>query len=228
MLLIGDSLFHNIRKPTTKVRESVETRIKSIGGCTVERLLCMMKENRFDNLFENQKHLILMIGTNSLAREKSEIVIGKFRRLLEVIREKYSTLETIAVCKVPTRTKTSIFYRSKGDNGGKSIRKRIEKFNRKLSRLKNEIRSDFNFSIIDVDFDPTVHLRRDGLHPNSIGVTFLSQILQNYAQTLQIWSFGFSLVFLSVQLRSQDRMHRCFEDEIFHRTKSWRPTVLQH
>ncbi|CAF3893734.1 unnamed protein product, partial [Rotaria magnacalcarata] len=71
MLLIGDSLLHHVRKPTTTPSESVETHIESIGGCTIDRLIALVQQEHFGSLFRNQKHLIIVIGTNTLAREKS-------------------------------------------------------------------------------------------------------------------------------------------------------------
>ncbi|CAF4388413.1 unnamed protein product, partial [Rotaria magnacalcarata] len=93
-------------------------------GCTIDRLIALVQQEHFGSLFRNQKHLIIVIGTNTLAREKSQSAIVKFEKLLHSIHRKYSYLTTIAVCTVPDRTKTSVFFRTYGDNGGKSIRKR--------------------------------------------------------------------------------------------------------
>ncbi|CAF1163660.1 unnamed protein product [Rotaria magnacalcarata] len=186
MLLIGDSLLHHVRKPTTTPSESVETHIESIGGCTIDRLIALVQQEHFGSLFRNQKHLIIVIGTNTLAREKSQSAIVKFEKLLHSIHRKYSYLTTIAVCTVPDRTKTSVFFRTYGDNGGKSIRKRIRNYNRKLKRLRKKQNKSKRFSIIKLDFDLSVHVSSDGLHPNAMGIEHLSSALQNYADTLKI------------------------------------------
>lgn len=184
MLVIGDSLLHHVRKPSTTPRESVETYVESIGGCTVDRLTMLIKQNHFSELFLNQKHLIVMIGTNNLARERSQSTIVKFEKLLQLIHRKYSSLRTIAVCTVPTRTKTSIFYRTYGDNGGKSIRKRIASYNRKLKRLSRKQTSSKRFEIIKLNFDLSIHVSKDGLHPNAAGIEHISNVLQAYADSL--------------------------------------------
>jgi lysophospholipase L1-like esterase len=186
MLLIGDSLLHHVRKPTTTPCESVETHIESIGGCTIDRLLTLIKQDHFKSLFLNQKHLIIMIGTNTLAREKSQSAIIKFEKLLHSIYRKYSYLNTIGICTVPERTKTSIFYRTYGDNGGKSIRKRIRKYNRKLKHLRKKQIKSKRFSIIKLNFDLSLHVSKDGLHPNAMGIEHISNVLQTYADTLQM------------------------------------------
>jgi len=183
MLLIGDSLLHHVRKPTC---ESIETHIESIGGCTIDRLIALIKKDHFKRLFVNQKHLIIMIGTNNLAREKSQSAIIKFEKLLHSIYRKYSYLNTIGICTVPERTKTSIFYRTYGDNGGKSIRKRIRKYNRKLKHLRKKQIKSKRFSIIKLNFDLSLHVSTDGLHPNAKGIEHISNVLQTYADTLQI------------------------------------------
>ncbi|CAF4270921.1 unnamed protein product, partial [Adineta steineri] len=97
MLLIGDSLLHHVRKPTTIPCESIETYIESIGGCTIDRLMAMIKQDNFKTLFYNQKHLVILIGTNNLARERSESTIIKFEKLLQLIYRKYPYLSTVAV-----------------------------------------------------------------------------------------------------------------------------------
>ena len=181
MLLIGDSLLHHVRKPTTVPCESVDTHIESIGGCTIDRLIALMDKDHFRGLFTHQKHLILMIGTNTLAREKSQSAIVKLKKLLQIIHRKYPFLRTVALCTVPARTKTSIFYRTYGDNGGKSIRKRIKKYNHKLKRLRKKLR----FSIIELKFDLAKHLSTDGLHPNGKGIAHISDVLQAYADTIR-------------------------------------------
>jgi lysophospholipase L1-like esterase len=186
MLLIGDSLLHHVRKPTTTPSESVETHIESIGGCTIDRLITLVKQEYFKSLFVNQKHLIIMIGTNNLAREKSQSALNKLEKLLHLIYRKYSYLNTIAVCTVPKRTKTSIFYRTYGDNGGKSIRKRIRKYNKNLKRLRKKQFTSKRFSIIKLNFDLSLHVSKDGLHPNAMGIEHISNVLQTYADTLQI------------------------------------------
>ncbi|CAF0865464.1 unnamed protein product [Adineta steineri] len=186
MLLIGDSLLHHVRKPTTIPCESIETYIESIGGCTIDRLMAMIKQDNFKTLFYNQKHLVILIGTNNLARERSESTIIKFEKLLQLIYRKYPHLSTVAVCTVPERTKTSIFYRTYGDNGGKSIRKRIRKYNRKLKHLRKKQPTSKKFHIIKLNFDLSLHVSKDGLHPNAKGIEHISNVLQNYADTLQI------------------------------------------
>jgi hypothetical protein len=82
-----------------------------------------------------------MIGTNNVAREKSESTISKLEKLFHLISRKYSYLNTIAICTVPERTKTSIFYRTYGDNGEKSMRKRIRRYNKKLKYLRDALRA---------------------------------------------------------------------------------------
>ncbi|CAF1550902.1 unnamed protein product [Rotaria sp. Silwood1] len=186
MLLIGDSLLHHVRKPTTSPCESVETYIESIGGCTIDRLIVLIKQDYFKRLFLNQKHLIIIIGTNNLAREKSQSTIIKLEKLFDLINRKYSYLNTIAICTVPERTKTSIFYRTYGDNGGKSIRKRIKKYNKKLKQLRKKQIKSKRFSIIKLNFDLSLHISNDGLHPNAMGIEHISNILQDYANTLKI------------------------------------------
>ena len=185
MLIIGDSLIRHIKKPLTTPIENVETHVKSIGGCTVDRLLSLIKSGHLQSLFDNQKHLVLMIGTNSLAREKSEIVIEKFEKLLNMIRKTYSVVRTIGVCTVPDRSKSSVYYRSRGDDGGKSIRKRIQNYNRKLKRLEKNQSINQRFTIIPIDFDLTVHVVKDGLHPNRQGVDLISNAIQIYVDTLK-------------------------------------------
>ncbi|UJR22833.1 hypothetical protein I4U23_025863 [Adineta vaga] len=184
MLLIGDSLLHHVRKPSTTPCESVDTHIESIGGCTLDRLIVLMKQDHFKTLFSYQKHLVIMIGTNNLARERSQSTIVKFEKLLHLIHRKYASLQTIAVCTVPERTKTSIFYRKYGDNGGKSIRKRIQSYNRKLKRLNKKQISSKRFSIIKLNFDLSIHVSKDGLHPNAAGIEHISNVLQMHADTL--------------------------------------------
>ena len=186
MLLIGDSLLRHVRKPTTVPCESIETHIESISGCTIDRLITLIKQEYFQSLFSNQKHLIIMIGTNNLAREKSQSVIIKLEKLLNLIHRKYSYLATVALCTVPTRTKTSIFYRSYGDHGGKSIRKRIEKYNKRLKHLRKRQIAPKRFSIIELNLDLSIHLSNDGLHPNATGIEYISNVLQTYANTLKI------------------------------------------
>jgi lysophospholipase L1-like esterase len=186
MLLIGDSLLHHVRKPITTPCESIESHIESIGGCTIDRLITLIKQEYFKKLFLNQKHLIIMIGTNNLAREKSQSTILKLDKLLNLIYRKYSYLNTIAICTVPERTKTSIFYRTYGDNGGKSIRKRIRRYNKKLKYLRKKQLKTQRFSIIKLNFDLSLHVSNDGLHPNSNGIEHISNVLQTYADTLQI------------------------------------------
>jgi lysophospholipase L1-like esterase len=186
MLLIGDSLLHHVRKPITISYESVETHIESIGGCTIDRLIALMKQDHFHSLFLNQKHVIIMVGTNNLAREKSQSTIMKSEKLLHLIYRKYSYLQTVAICTVPERTKTSIFYRKYGDNGGKSIRKRIRRYNRKLKHLRKKQIKSKRFSIIELNFDLSIHLSNDGLHPNAQGIEHISNVLQTYADTLNI------------------------------------------
>ena len=68
----------------------------------------------------------------------SQSSLVKLEKLLHLIYRKYSYFNTIALCTVPERTKTSIFYRTYGDNGGKSIRKRIRKYNKKLKQFKKK------------------------------------------------------------------------------------------
>ncbi len=182
MLLIGDSLLHHVHKPTTNPCESIETHIESIGGCTIDRLIALIKNDHFKRLFFNQKHLIIMIGTNNLAREKSQSTIDKLEKLIQLINRKYSGLNTMAICTVPERTKTSIFYRTYGDNGGKSIRKRIRRYNQKLKQLRKKQQ----FSIIKLNFDLSLHVSKDGLHPNAKGIEHISDVLQTYADTLEI------------------------------------------
>jgi lysophospholipase L1-like esterase len=186
MLLLGDSLLHHVRKPLTNPPESIETHIESIGGCTIDRLIALIKKDNFKSLFVNQKHLIIMIGTNNLAREKSESTIEKIERLIQLINRKYSELDTMDICTVPERTKTSIFYRTYGDNGGKSIRKRIRRYNRKLKQLQKKQPKSQRFSIIKLNFDLSLHVSKDGLHPNANGIEHISNVLQTYADTLQI------------------------------------------
>jgi lysophospholipase L1-like esterase len=186
MLLIGDSLLHHVRKPLTTPCESVETHIESIGGCTIDRLITLIKQDYFKRLFLNQKHLIIMIGTNNLAREKSQSTIIKLEKLLHLIHRKYSYLSTIAICTVPERTKTSIFYRTYGDNGGKSIRKRIQRYNKKLKQLRKKQIESQRFEIIKLNFDLSLHVSKDGLHPNAAGIEHISNVLQTYADTLKI------------------------------------------
>ena len=186
MLLLGDSLLHHVRKPTTNPCESVETRIESIGGCTIDRLTALMKQDHFRSSFFNQKHLVLMIGTNNLAREKSQAVLDKLEKLLGIIHRKHPSLSTVAVCTVPERTKTSIFYRTYGDNGGKSIRKRIRRYNRKLKHLREQQPRSKRFSIVRLKFDLSQHVSTDGLHPNGTGIEHISNVLQTYADTLRI------------------------------------------
>jgi lysophospholipase L1-like esterase len=188
MLLIGDSLLHHVRKPTTTPCESVETHIESIGGCTIDRLIGLIKKDHFKSLFLNQKHLIILIGTNNLARERSQSTLIKLENLIHLIYRKYSYLNTVAVCTVPERTKTSIFYRTYGDNGGKSIRKRIRKYNKNLKRLRRKQMKSKRFSIIKLNFDLSLHVSKDGLHPNAKGIEHISNVLQTYADTLQIGS----------------------------------------
>ena len=60
MILIGDSLLHHVRKADiTTPRESVETHIESIGGCTIDRMITLIKQDYFKSLFLNQKHLVI-------------------------------------------------------------------------------------------------------------------------------------------------------------------------
>lgn len=184
MLLIGDSLLHHVRKPSTTLNESVETHIESIGGCTIDRLIALIKQEHFKKLFLNQKHLIIMIGTNNLAREKSQSTIVKIEKLIQLINRKYSYLKTIGICTVPKRTKTSIFYRTYGDNGGKSIRKRIRRYNKKLKHLIKKQNQSQHFSVIKLNFDLSLHVSKDGLHPNASGIEHISNVLQTYADTL--------------------------------------------
>ena len=186
MLLLGDSLLHHVRKPTTTPKESVETHIESIGGCTIHRLTAMVKQDSFKRLFHQQKHLVILIGTNNLAREKSESTLKKLQNLIDLINRKYSTLDSIGICTVPERTKDSIFYRTYGDNGGKSIRKRIRRYNRKLKDLKKKQSKSRRFEIIKLKFDLSLHVSRDGLHPSPSGVEHISNVLQGYADTLEI------------------------------------------
>lgn len=186
MLLIGDSLFHHVRKPVAHPSESVNTYVESIGGCTIDRLTALIKQNRYHALFKNQKYLVLLIGTNNLAREHSQSAIEKFEKLLDVIHRKYSFLERIAVCTVPERTKDSIFYRTYGDNGGKSIRKRIRRYNKKLKELQKRQTRSKRFDIIRLKFDLSVHVSSDGLHPSPAGIEHISNVVQNYADTLEI------------------------------------------
>ncbi|CAF1098470.1 unnamed protein product [Rotaria sordida] len=186
MLLIGDSLLHHVRKPITTPCESVETYIESIGGCTIDRLITLIKQEYFKSSFLNQKHLIIAIGTNNLAREKSQSTIVKLENLLNLIYRKYSYLKTIGICTVPERTKTSIFYRTYGDNGGKSIRKRIRKYNQKLKHLRKKQIKSKRFTIIKLNFDLSLHVSNDGLHPNAKGIEHISNVLQAYADTLKI------------------------------------------
>lgn len=186
MLLIGDSLLHRVRKPTTTPNESVETLIESIGGCTIDRLIGLIKQDHFRKQFHHQKHLVILIGTNNLAREKSESTIEKMKELIQIINRKYAFLQTMAICTVPERTKTSIFYRTYGDNGGKSIRKRIRRYNRKLKSLRKKQNSSRRFAIIKLNFDLSIHVSKDGLHPNAAGTEHISTVLQDYADTLQI------------------------------------------
>ena len=185
MLLIGDSLLHHVRKPTTSPCESVETQIESIGGCTIDRLTALMKQDHFRSRFSNQKHLVLMIGTNNLAREKSQSALDKLEKLLYIIHRKYPSLSTVAVCTVPERTKNSIFYRTHGDNGGKSIRKRIRRYNRQLKQLREKQARSKRFAIIPLKFDLSRHVSSDGLHPNGTGIEHISNVLQTYADTLR-------------------------------------------
>jgi lysophospholipase L1-like esterase len=186
MLLIGDSLLHHVRKPLTTPNESVDTHIESIGGCTIDRLIALIKQDSLKKLFLNQKHLVIMIGTNNLAREKSQSTITKLEKLLHLISRKYSSLTTMAICTVPERTKTSIFYRTYGDNGGKSIRKRIRRYNKKLKQLRKKQIKSKRFAIIKLEFDLSLHVSKDGLHPNAKGIEHISNVLQSYADTLQI------------------------------------------
>ena len=181
MLLIGDSLLQHVRKPMTVPCEPVETHIVSIGGCTIDRLIALMQKDHFRGLVSHQKHVVLMIGTNTLAREKSQSAIVKVKELVQIIHRKYPFLQTVALCTVPARTRTSIFYRAYGDNGGKSIRKRIKKYNHKLKRLRKKLR----VAIIELTFDPAKHLSPDGLHPNGKGIGHISDVLQTYADTIR-------------------------------------------
>lgn len=186
MLLLGDSLLHHVRQPCTTPNESVETHIESIGGCTIDRLTGLIKQDSFKRLFYQQKHLVILIGTNNLAREKSQSTMKKFEKLIELIIRKYPLLESIGICTVPERTKDSIFYRTYGDNGGKSIRKRIRRYNRRLKDLKKKQSKSRRVKIIKLKFDLSVHVSRDGLHPNAKGIEHISNVLQNYADTLEI------------------------------------------
>lgn len=186
MLLLGDSLLHHVRKPTTSPRGSVETHIESIGGCTIHRLTAMIKQERFKSLFKNQKHLVIVIGTNNLARENSQSTIMKLEKLLDLIYRKYPDLKTVGISTVPDRTKDSVFYRTYGDNGGKSIRKRIKNYNRRLKKLRKRRSKSKQFSVIKLDFDLSTHVSSDGLHPNAAGIEHISNVLQDYADTLKI------------------------------------------
>lgn len=178
MLLIGDSLLRHVRL------SQPNSHTESIGGCTIDRLIVLLKQNYFRQLFNNQKHLVILIGTNNLAREKSDVTIGKTRQLIDLIYRKYSFIQTLAICTVPSRTKTSIFYRTYGDNGGKSIRKRIERYNRKLKSLRKKQHSTQRFSVIRLNFDLSLHVSNDGLHPTAAGIEHISNVLQEYANTL--------------------------------------------
>ncbi|CAF3890633.1 unnamed protein product, partial [Rotaria sp. Silwood1] len=147
ILLIGDSHLHHVQKPITTPCKSFETHIESIGDCTIDRLISLIKHENFNKLFFDQKHLIIMI-----------------EKLINLIQDKYSYLNTIGICTVPEHTKATIFYRIYGDNGEKSI----------------------PFKIIKLNFNLTIHLSNDGLHSNTIGMQHILNVLQTYANTLQI------------------------------------------
>ncbi|CAF4327158.1 unnamed protein product, partial [Adineta steineri] len=60
------------------------------------------------------------------------------------------------------------------------------KYNRKLKHLRKKQPTSKKFQIIKLNFDLSLHVSKDGLHPNAKGIEHISNVLQSYADTLQI------------------------------------------
>lgn len=159
IVLIGDSLARGVGLKLEQQNHMISTR--STSGAHIETITEEIKTME-DN---DDRHLVVLAGTNNIQQEGSEVVIAKFKCLLEASKKIKN--RKVTVIGIPRRDDLSSYQNSR----------RIG-VNMRLEELCNE--QDIEF----VGYEPaSSRLAKDGLHFNHLGQDELARKIFNHCKT---------------------------------------------
>jgi len=144
IMLVGDSLARGVGEKL--IKQSHMASKLSIGGAKIERI-----SEEIEKLKDSDdRHLVLLVGTNNLKAEGSELILSKFKAMMDV-------------CKKRSRKVTAVRIPRRADLTSYEQNKRVG-INLRLKDMCTENKFEF------FDYEPQrSRLARDGLHFNALG-----------------------------------------------------------
>lgn len=163
IVLIGDSLARGVgQKLEQQLSHMVTT--KSRGGARIEHVteqIGLLKDN-------DDRHLVVMVGTNNVQKENSEEIRGKYKSLLEACKKAKN--RKVSVIGIPRRLDLSGYQNSRRIGA-----------NRELEKMCSE--HDVGF----VSFEPyNSRIARDGVHLNHIGQDELAKKIFEHCKSFLV------------------------------------------
>jgi len=145
LMLVGDSLARGVGERL--VQQSNMASKLSIGGARIEKI-----SEEIEKLKDSDgRHLVLLVGTNNLKAEGSELILRKFKAMMDVCKKRIS--RKVTVVGIPRRADLTSYEQSK----------RVG-INLRLKDMCTENKFEF------FDYEPQrSRLARDGLHFNALG-----------------------------------------------------------
>lgn len=140
-----------------------------VGGDCIENLLWRLENGEIDH-FEPQL-ILLLIGTNNLARDREEVIIEGILEITRTIQRKCPKAKLVVLGLLP---------REKDENGN-DCQARIQKINKALStrsRLGNYRYEYFGDKLLEKDGRIDKTIMPDGLHLNEEGYKLAGPLLR--------------------------------------------------
>lgn len=145
IVLVGDSLARGVGAKLEQQSNMVSTICRP--GANIEDIskdLSKLKN-------KDDRHLVLLVGTNNIKREGSEIVLSKYKNLID--ESKRIKNRKVSVVGIPRRVDLSRFHNSRRIGVNKSLKEMCGAMNVEF-----------------IDYEPVDNrLARDGLHLNHLG-----------------------------------------------------------
>jgi hypothetical protein len=162
IVLVGDSLVRGVGNKLMFQSNMVSTICRPGAGIET------VTEN-ITNLMDNQeRHLVVVAGTNNVKTEGSEIILGKYEKMLHECKKRKH--RQITLVGIPKRTDINSFQNSR----------RIG-VNLRLKEKCEEMGANF------IEYEPAKHsLARDGLHLNNAGQDELGRKIFNHCKSFLV------------------------------------------
>jgi len=171
-VLLGDSIFEIWTSNVPGYLESHNITNRGISGQTSSHMLVRMRQDVIDL---HPKYVVIMAGTNDLARNNGEIsvehIFGNIQSMVELA--KCNKIKPILCSVLPSK---SFFWRKEVGDPTEDINKLNEMIKAYAKKMKCPY-VDFNSAMSKPDGSFIEEYTYDGVHPSVAGLNLMGEIL---------------------------------------------------